>query len=562
MGGAGLLLCALCLLAVPAVAAGRQSAAGSGVTAETAPGTSERSTQQQLSPYLSGFISLGSSDVDLGGSVPAGIAAAVDLAGKVSRRTKVNLSFLRGTRHDLSALFQDAPVETRLRLDISHPAWSVALGRVTSASGALSGVSTSGEGMAFKWKRGLFAADTIVARPASIGYAGGGHLLRAMLGIRTSVGLFGVTFSEVSRPTRRSANENSTLAEVYAAREALQEAGAVHGPGVVQELQRADFQQIARSFSMANRVRGTGFEADTTFAGHHRIVARMGMMGLTNESGQQGSGASGELRYSLTTTRTVFNSRFRRIPASLPGVSLPGDELAVDGTVSLGGGVSLSGRAYDRSTWIVGRPQPSEGTGTSAGIEYAAGETRLGIRVNYRESTLLRTRTTESVGADFGRSLGRLLIDGTVELGDTDDGRAVHRMEVYRGMVTWKGTRGSLSGGVASADYGVGQRQIDLDVTGAMQLGRFDWHGGADATRGGLLGVESRLWTGMAIPVHRDLRVLIGAEYTHWDARGSVWEDPSERAGPWRVTFAVQRKVGLPLQLRRGGYLQRGGAMP
>ena len=82
-------------------------------------------------------------------------------------------------------------------------------------------------------------------------------------------------------------------------------------------------------------------------------------------------------------------------------------------------------------------------------------------------------------------------------------------------------------------DQGLG-RQFNADIAGSLNVRRFQLRGGAETSRGGLLGGESHAWVGTELPLNRDLAFLVGVDYANWDGQTS-WGKLS------RTTFSQVR---------------------
>ena len=122
----------------------------------------------------------------------------------------------------------------------------------------------------------------------------------------------------------------------------------------------------------------------------------------------------------------------------------------------------------------------------------------------------------------------------------------------YSGDVNWKRTNESVSIGASYDDYGVGRPSVGTNITGSFKLRQIEWQGRAEITSGDLFSADSRFWTDVALPITRDLALVVGVEYTHWDNLASLWGADSElRTRPWRGTFGIRRKLTFPLSFLR-----------
>jgi hypothetical protein len=508
----------------------------------------KRTSAQSQPGQLSGWAAFGTTGFGLKGKGTPHSTVAANFSGKADRATRVTVTFQRGPSPELAPVLRDVLPETRLRGQVTHPGWRASFGEVISRSGALTGPAVRSNGGAFRWEKGRVVAETAVGQPTAFGQGRGGRLIQTNAGVKTSFGTFRLVVSDLFR----SAQPNGARLNLYNTVRALSDASRVEGTGFERELQQADVQQIARLFSAANRVQGAGVQSELRLSAHHQLSVSAGNLRLTNASDQAISGASGEGRYTFRAPRASLNASVRRTPRSVPGINIPGDELAFDGSATLTSSIKVGGRFFSRSSWTLGRTRPSLTEGQSADIRYSRGRTQLNLRMNYRESEYLRKRTTRTTAIDVGTPLGFLRLDASAELGRVNDGRVLRWAEAYRGSLTWEHQSSSLSVAASYNDQGLG-RMFNADIAGSVSLRGAQLRGGAEASRGSLLGSESHAWLGIELPLNRDLAVVLGVDYANWDGQTS-WGDPLAGdlpASPWQGTFSIRRRLTIPLWFSR-----------
>jgi hypothetical protein len=505
---------------------------------------SVQSVQSLPIGQLPGIISFGLTG---GSHLGSQLAAAADGAGRINRRTQMSVSFRRGPRQEIASLFQQVPSESRFRADIRHLRWTLAIGELSLPSGTLNGPAARGNGASFERRRGSVIAGVLAARPNAFGQTQAGRLIRIHAGLRNAFGTVSAIALDRMHPARSS--NTSGFVGIATLGQVVSEASQIHGAGVERQLQPADLQSAVERLSASTRVRSAGLEADLRPGGVHRLLLRTGGLWLANASAQQSRGAAAEARYAFSAERAFIDTRIRHTPRSVAGVSIPGNEMMVNGSVSVTSSTRLLGRAYDRSTWVLGRPRATQADGGSAAVEYVRERMRFELGADYRQSRVVRTTVTRVGKAAMSVARGRLSVSGAAEIGEIDDGRRTRRTGAFRGDIAFTHQRGSLAIDASRDDYGDGVPRLNIGIAGAIKAGRFEWRAGGEKASGDLYGAGSRVWTGIVLPVARQLTVLAGVEHTRsYDAM--LFGEPSlamEGApkGTWRATFAVRRQVSI-----------------
>jgi len=529
--------------AVPCGTASGQQPAPSDPPAQTGPpGQNDSSVGR-----LSGTVFFGTTTIRFAGAEPPIAAAAVDLTGRMDRRTQVTISLVRGARQDISQLFKYPVVETRLRMDVRRPAWNISMGETSAQSSAITGPSIQGQGAAIRWHRSRFLGDAMVARPKRIGEIGGGHLVRANAGVRVPLGVVSATISDLVRPARRSTISNTSLADLYTVSDVITEANSIHGEGTEKELTADQVHEIAKALIQANRIQGAGVESTLNLSGAHQLTVKAGGLSVANADEFRSHGATGEARYRFTAERGSLTARARRTPRSVSGVTIPGNEMVVNGALKTTPSFNFDGRAFTQSSSTLGQRYPSEAHGGSFGMLWGKKAT-ADIRANYRTSHLVRTRVTRTITTEVTIPLGAVTIEGSGEFGDIKSGIQTARVKEYGAGLSTKGKNRTAFVNAGYQDSGLQQREVNVDAGASLMFGSWQWHGGVEFARGTFLGDYSRLWNGASLPLLRNLALVIGVERSRWTTPPGVWVDDLQNdASPWRATFGLQRKLTMPL---------------
>jgi hypothetical protein len=308
---------------------------------------------------------------------------------------------------------------------------------------------------------------------------------------------------------------------------------------------------VGTLLSRENRAAAAGIETRLRF-GSHQIFARGGWVDLVNSTNHRIRGAAATGSYSFTTTRASFNSQFRSMPGTLPGVSLSGDLLTAAGKFKLVPSVAIVGRTYWTESSLTGRSSPTRARGVTTGLEYSIDGRRFHVEGNYRESHFLSTAITRNIAAGVRWPIGPGGgLDGAVEYGAANDGRRRRRIAGYRGSVYLEGEAASLMVGGNYRDYGVSRPRFSLDVSGSVLWRGATIEGGTGVSRAGIFGDVANVWTTLEFPVPGNLTIMLGADYDRWSLEDSpylIFMTADEVAPPWRFTFNIRRNLSLSLR--------------
>jgi hypothetical protein len=501
--------------------------------------------------YLSGTVSIGTTEADDDkGATRSALAFSADFRGNLTPGTRFNLSVLRGPRPDLSALVRIGTLESFYRADITNRRWTLSLGQLMLPANPLAGQFARATGAMLQWKGRQLVAEVTVGKPRSGGEASGGHLIRTKTRYRTRVGTVAFTFSDLLRPDRSS--RVSLFANASAAGEVLAETQRVHGTGVDRELAAGDLIRLAKLYQAANRVTGAGLEADLRFGGRQRLVIRAGDLWVSNAERQEVHGASGEVRYAFFTTMSSLSVRFQRTPGSVPSVNIPGNDLIFDGNHKLTPALNLSGRAYSRSAWMLGRAQASQSNGGAGGVEYVRPWGRVGVEFNYRVSEFVSTTLRRSVLSRFELPFKALLLRGEVELGETVSRLTSRQLSACRVELGWTKPTNAATIRLAYDDYGIGRPQLSADLAGSVRVGKTEWAGGLQTIRGDAFEAGPRAWGGVTLPLLKGTALVLGIEHQDWGNVTRWWGGaPGVQTKAWRATIMVRRGLTLPVPLSR-----------
>jgi hypothetical protein len=175
-------------------------------------------------------------------------------------------------------------------------------------------------------------------------------------------------------------------------------------------------------------------------------MVRGGWMRLHNAAGDTVDDPTIETQYAFNHARATLNARWRQMPQSLQGIYLPGDELALDGSVKVIGEWRLAGRAYRTLNHTIGNSYTAENEGASFGVRYNRQSWRMELRGNYREWSYGQQPTiARTVNASFGIPLGPLALSGYADVGEQENGTVRQPTASYRTDVRWSGRSGTAA---------------------------------------------------------------------------------------------------------------------
>jgi hypothetical protein len=310
------------------------------------------------------------------------------------------------------------------------------------------------------------------------------------------------------------------------------------------EAERDGIERRLATGAARNRVFGAGVEAELRRGPAHRLTMRSGALALSNAAGQHQVAPSFETSYGYTARTVTANLRWRNLPASMPGVSIGGDETWFDGSVRLADDVWLVSQAFRSLFEVSGQETASASHGTSIGARYQHRAYRVEARANYRESLLGAASIRRSGALYAGLPLGSVSVNAGAELGETDGARGVHPLRYYNASLRWSGDTGFATVTIGRNQSSGLPAQERLDVLGSVKRGLYELSGGAWITRGYVAGGHPGVWSSVGVPILLDLTAVAGVEYTPLD-----WTAPSQ----WRGSLTVRRPLTLSLDFLKPG---------
>jgi hypothetical protein len=240
------------------------------------------------------------------------------------------------------------------------------------------------------------------------------------------------------------------------------------------------------------------------------------------------------------------------MPQSLKGINLPGNELAVDGSLEVIGEWRLAGRAYRNLNQTLGNAYRSESEGAALGIRYYRDGWRLDARGSYREWSYGEQPTVaRTVNVSLGVPLGPLSLSGFADVGEQDNGTVRQPTGSYRGDLRWSGKAGTASWSASYYESLNSPPRLRTDLLGSLKLGEWELAGGAWATRGWIRGGEPGIWTQIGVPVSYDLLLSLGIEHAP-----PAWG----QAPTWLGTVGIRKRVAFAIPFLRDGTLNRDAA--
>lgn len=478
---------------------------------------------------LTGTTSVHASNVAMDGFTGGRYGGAVDLSGKLARTTTLSLDYRQGPRENNLTNYRIAQEDTRWSGTLRGSSWLVQFGnQVASYGTALTGPSVRGQGATVRRTQGALIGDLTVAQPTSYVADPGGHLVRGSLGWNGRRGRVSAAVSDFGRPAG-----GYTLAPRYP--EDID-------PDSLEKLER---EQRALEAAARNRVQGAGLDTELRLGTHHRLMARGGWLRLHNSQGDTIAESSTEAQYAFASPGGTLNARWRRMPESVQGIHLPGNELSLDGSLRVIGQWRVAGRAYRTASHTLGNSYESEGEGASLGLRWYRAGWRIDARGGFREwgygqePTIART-VTLSVGAPAGP----LAISAFADVGEQQSGALRQPTASYRGDLRWSGRTGVASWSASYYETLNAPPRLRTDVLASLKLEDWEWAGGAWATRGLTRGGEPGFWTQLGIPVSYDLLVSVGIEHA----------PPTWGVQPaWLGTLGIRKKVALAIPFLRDG---------
>jgi hypothetical protein len=482
---------------------------------------------------LAGTTSLVATTVALETMGGARYGGVVDLSGKLARETTLTLNYRQGPRENALTNYRIAQEETRWSGSVRRPGWTLQFGNQLSSSGnVITGPYVRGQGVSVRRTQGLLLGDVTIAQPTSYIGDPGGHLVRGSGGIGGKRGRAALTFSDFGRPVGGYSTAPRYPEDI--------------DPDSLERLER---ERKALEAAARNRVQGAGLDTELRSGESHRLTVRAGFMRLHNAAGDTIADSSLEAQYAFNHRRATLSAGWRRMPQSLQGIYLPGDELALDGSLKVIGEWRLAGRAYRTSNQTVGNSYRSENEGAAFGIRYYRQGWRTELRGNYREWSYGQQPTiARTISASVGVPVGPLTLSGYADVGEQDNGTARQSTASYRGDLRWTGKAGSAAWSASYYEALNSAPRLRTDVLGSLKLGEWEVAGGAWATRGWQSGGDPGVWTQLGIPVRYDLQLSLGVEH----APPSYGQPPQ-----WLGTLGVRKKVGFAIPFLRDGSVPR-----
>jgi hypothetical protein len=451
----------------------------------------------------------------------------VDLSGKLARETTLTLNYRQGPRESSVTNYRIAQEETRWSGNLRWPGWTVQVGNQISSSGnVLTGPYVRGQGVQVRRTQGLLVGDITIAQPTSYISDPGGHLVRGSAGLSGKRGRLALTFSDFGRPVGGYSTAPFYPEDI--------------DPDSLERLER---ERKALENAARNRVQGAGLDTELRLGQVHRLMVRAGWMRLHNATGDTIDAPSLEAQYALSHPSATLNARWRRMPQSLQGIYLPGDELGFDGSLRVIGEWRLAGRAYRTLNHTVGNSYRTENEGAAFGIRYYREGWRTELRASYRawsygqQPTIART-----INASFGVPLGPLTLSGYADVGEQDNGPARQSTASYRGDLRWSGSAGSASWSASYYETLNSPPRLRTDVLGSLKVGDWEIAGGAWATRGWTTGGDPGVWAQVVLPLTYDLQLSLGIEHAPPDYG---------RPPQWLGEVGVRKKVAFAIPFLR-----------
>jgi hypothetical protein len=358
----------------------------------------------------------------------------------------------------------------------------------------LTGPSVSGNGLLLNKMSGRLFGEVVLGQPTTFIGEAAGHLWRATMGVRFSTGTIGVSVSDFARPD----GGYSTLAP---------ELDPTLDPDSLEMLER---ERELSTGAASTRVRGFGVEANLRISPEHRLLLRVGGLRLGAVGGEEVRRPSLEAQYSFSSSRVFLNTRLRRMPPTVQGVYLPGNEVSLDGNLRLIGPLRLTARAYRYENETLGETTGFAVNGGSLGLGLASNRWRLDVR-GYHRTMDYSTRTVRRTGqVVLGLALGSWSISTASEVGRETGPGGGHPFRSQRGDLRVKADPGYASFAVRTYETnGLGSR-LRADLLGSATFGGFEVAGGAWATRGWTLGGEPGAWMHLGVPLYYQFTALVG----------------------------------------------------
>lgn len=445
------------------------------------------------------------STVFLGSSTGSGGigGVAVRAQGQVRPGTRLSIDYRYNDQPVAAPAFRSALTGPRFRIGLQQRDLQLRVGDVFTRSDLFTGPSVHGAGLDLAWSVDDLDAAIFVAKPVNGLGDEDGHVIRASTGLRTGMGTFSASFSDLRR--------DASVFDGY-------------------------------------DIRAGGVRYDLA-AGPHRLRVQAGVMRVSSDTIGARTGATVEAEYRLGTNGASLTARVRTVPAVVQRTATFGDELLLSGSADLFQGLSAIGWGFATRSPLLGVREEPWNRGLVAGLRYlTSSSAQLQLTGNLR--------TSEAPA--YGTSLDQRTLRGTVDAPvgpfvaelDAEFGHAIHGLGgatttlPYRYLrVGARWSAGSQWGwlGMSYRDTGLGQGLTYVDVAGALEAGRVELQGGLSSRLGGVpLPDALSVWTGTTVEITRDIRATLGVDYL-----------PTGLGDRWRFSLGLTRAFNLPLPMRR-----------
>ena len=442
------------------------------------------------------------------------------LSSKLGPKDSFSLSYDRGLRDALSN-FRYEEDRTRVAGNARFAGWEVTFGNSVSSPGhALSGPYVRGRGAAVRRTSGALVAELIAAQPTVLQGRSQGHVWRALGGLRSSRASFAVSMADFGRP-----GGYTSLARVQT---------TVLDP---ETQARQDYERRLTATTTSNRVRALGVEGQLTPNHVHTVSLRTGELWLANTSGIETRNPVGEASYALVTARIGMNARWRHMPATLPGIFLPGNDLGADGHVRLAKDVHAIGSVSTYSTSTFGASLAANGQSTSIGVRAIGRGKFVEIRGNVRESDYGTASTRHTVSATASMSKGAWALTTNNDVGsERVAGRSAFNVFAMA-SVRWTRDGNTWSLTMTHSDT-AGVRRERADLLLSTKVRWAELAGGAWVTRGYTFGGQPGSWVSIGVPAGAETILTVGLDYTLL-----TWTSPSSLRG----VVSIRKRFTAPI---------------
>jgi hypothetical protein len=476
---------------------------------------------------LTGTALVSAANLRAAGAADARLGAVVALAGSLPRQTTLSFHYRQGPRESLLTNFRIPQEETRWSGGLRGRGWNLDFGnQVGSGGSAITGPYVRGRGASYRRAEGRVVGDLALVQPTSFVGDPGGRLVRGSIGLAGSWGRVMGAFSDFERPGGGYSTMPRYPEDLH--------------PDSLERLER---ERKALAGASRNRVQGAGAELELRGGALHRLTARGGMLRLWNAAGDTIHDPGAEAYYTFSHRLAVVSAAWRRMPASLDGVHLPGDQASLDASVRVVGDLRATGRGYRSLQRTAGGDYRAESEGAALGFRYFRGRWRVDLRGNSREWGFGGAPTVARTGSlSFGVPLGPLALGGYLERGTQVRDTLRGALATYRGDARWQARGGMASLTASYYETLNGPPRIRADLLASTKRGAWELAGGAWATRGWVRGGEPGFWSQLGVPLTYDLLLSVGVEHAPTE-----WGHPPE----WLGSVAIRKNVAVAIPFLR-----------